>query len=163
MNILVPASAACIFSPVQDRALSLDGRLLRQSIEIAIAPPRPERSRAQQIEDVLVDALRDAYENDRVSVEVGPLGNTLELLSVLPDTIPLPRVVVEAENQIGLDWELGPRRVLALTIDATTYVGYSALLGHEPLHGRVPFAGAVPETVAFLLRRLHSVDKTAAA
>jgi hypothetical protein len=32
---------------------------------------------------------------------------------------------------------------------------YAALIGAEPVHGRAPFAGVLPETLSFLLRRIH--------
>ncbi len=101
-------------------------------------------------------ALRKGVDAEGVMVAVEPFGRALDFLAALPVEVPLPDVVVESEGKIGLDWDLDPRRVLTVTVDASSTIGYSALLGYEPIYGRVPFAAAIPETVAFLLRRVHS-------
>jgi len=74
---------------------------------------------------------------------------------VLLPYVPPPEIVVESESEIGLDWHEGHRRVLTLTVDGTPYLGFAALSGDEPLHGRAPFAGTLPETLAYLFRRLY--------
>ncbi|MPZ19384.1 MAG: hypothetical protein GEV06_15930 [Luteitalea sp.] len=100
-------------------------------------------------------ALQKGREVERTLVGIEPFGQMIDLLAILPPEIPLPEIVVESENQIGLDWDEGSRRVLTLTVDDTQYVGFAALIGHEPLYGRVPLAGQIPETVAYLFRRLY--------
>jgi hypothetical protein len=66
----------------------------------------------------------------------------------------LPQVVVESENEIGLDWDEGKHRVVSLTVRNTPMVGFAAYFGAEPLYGRTPFVGEVPETLSYLLARL---------
>jgi hypothetical protein len=141
------------YSALQDRALGPDGTELRNSIEAAIAPPRPPRT--LELLEKIGAALRKGKETEGVMVAVEPFGRMVELLTVLPADIPLPNLVVESESEIGLDWELNARRVLTVTVNPTPFIGYAALLGHEPVYGRVPFAGQIPETVAFLLRRVY--------
>ncbi len=44
---------------------------------------------------------------------------------------------VESERTIGLDWQEGRRRILTLTVDERSSLGFAALFANEPLHGRV--------------------------
>jgi hypothetical protein len=100
-------------------------------------------------------ALHQASSSDGTFASPEAIGRTIELLNLLPSTVPLPDVVVESDSEIGLDWDEGARRVVSLTVRDNPMVGFSALLGAEPLYGRTPFAGEVPRTIQFLLRRLY--------
>jgi hypothetical protein len=111
--------------------------------------------RSVQLFEKLSAALRKGYATEGVFVGADVFGRTCEFLSALPTTIPLPDLVVEGENQIGLDWDCGARRVLAVTVDDTPYLGFAALIGHEPVYGKTPFAGEFPQTLAYLVSRLY--------
>jgi hypothetical protein len=73
----------------------------------------------------------------------------------LPGDVRLPDVVVESDGEIGLDWDIGQRSVLSVIVGEGSMLRYAALIGPEPLHGRVPFAGVLPATLSFILRRIH--------
>lgn len=152
---IVAAGCPAVYCPLQDRAVSPAGTELRQSMEQAIqAPP----DRVTSFLTAVGNALRKGQESEGVLLSVDTYTRMAEFVSMLPSDIPLPEIVVESGDQIGLDWHRGARRVLALTINETSFIGYSALLGHEPIYGRAPFAGTVPETVAHLLRRVLEND-----
>jgi hypothetical protein len=116
----------------------------------------PRDRRTLEMIEKIDAALKKGRQDEGVLVACEPFGRMVELMSVLPPEIPLPNPVVESENQIGLDWELGARRVLTVTVDDTPYLGYAALLGHEPVYGRVPFAGQLPQTIRYLVARLYA-------
>lgn len=138
--------------------MSAVGVALRASMQQAIAPP-PDDNRTDVILQRIAAALRKGQTDEGVLVSLAPYTRMFEFLTVLPRFVGVPEIVVESDHQIALDWDLGARRQLSLTINETTYVGYAALLGHEPIHGRAPFAGSVPETVAHLLQRLFPVSQ----
>ena len=155
---MILAAAGCpvaLYSPGQDRAVSFAGSELRKSLADAMAPPRP--SRVEEIIDKVSRAILKAMDDEGVQVSSETFGRLFEVFAILPSEIPLPEVVVESERSVGLDWQEGRRRVLTLTIDDSPSLGFVALFGHEPLHGRVPFAGAIPETLAYLFSRLYPV------
>jgi len=138
-----------------DRAQGPEGIALRQSLEGAIAT-RDLEDRGQNILQRVLAALHRASDEHGVQTSPEATSRVLGLLAELPHSVPLPDVVVESESELGLDWDEGSRRVVSLTVRDNPMVGYSALLGAEPLYGRVPFLGEVPETIRFLLGRLYA-------
>ena len=153
-----PATTAVLNSRAVDRSLGPAAGSLRKSIENAIAGSEHAWStgfdRGPEIYAGVSAALHKAGAARGMFVSPDAFSRTIEFLNSLPDDIPLPAVVVESENEIGLDWDEGSRRVVSLTIRDTPMVGYAALFGAEPMHGRTPFAGELPETLRFLLARL---------
>ena len=156
MNVAMAGCPTALYARAHDRAVSASGDELRTSLELALAPP--DRPRTRLILERITAAMRKGTMVDGVFLNVEPFGRMCDLLAVLPVDVPDPEIVVESEREIGLDWHEGHRRVLALTVDDTPYVGFAALFGHEPLHGRMPFAGALPETLAYLFERLYPTD-----
>lgn len=73
----------------------------------------------------------------------------------LPSELPLPVVVVESEEEIGLDWDEDNQRVVSLTIDNSDHVGFSALFGREPIYGKVACVDELPQTLHDILARLY--------
>ena len=130
---------------VQDRALGADSAELRESIEEAAAPPLADE-RTEEILTRVSAALKRGMEDEGVFLCVSTFGRVYDLLRALPLDVPIPEIVVESERVIGLDWQEGARRVLTVTVNDTSFLGFAALFGHEPLHGRMPFDGAIPET-----------------
>lgn len=154
MTFIAPAPQAVV-SRLTDRAQGPTGIALRQSVERALAT-RDWEDRGQVILRRLSAALHRASDEDGVQTSPEAAGRVFDLLAALPFTTPLPEIVVESESEIGLDWDEGSRRVVSLTVRDTPVVGYSALLGAEPLYGRVPFSGEFPQTIRFLLARLYT-------
>ena len=83
------------------------------------------------------------------------LNRTKDFLTTLPAEFPPPVIVVESENEIGLDWDEGAKRVVSLTIDDSDRIGFAALFGREPLYGKAEFRDGLPEMVRYLLGRLY--------
>jgi len=154
MILTLDQPRVALLSRAEDRSLGEAGVTLR------------ELFRAQREHSAVADRGADVYSRlsaalHRSRAESGTLlhpdafSRTLELLMALPREVPLPDVVVESETEIGLDWDLGRRQVLSLTVRDTPMVGFSALFGQEPLHGRFVFAGDdIPETLQYLFSRL---------
>lgn len=154
MTFAAPTPYAVV-SCQTDRAQGPVGIALRHSLERAVAT-RDFEDRGHKILQRVSAALHRASDEHGVQTSPEAMGRVLDLLAALPLSVPLPDVVVESESELGLDWDEGSRRVLSLTVRDNPMVGYSAFLGAEPLYGRVPFLGEVPETIRFLLGRLYA-------
>jgi hypothetical protein len=112
----------------------------------------------QQLEIELVGALVDADRSGRV-VAPASLINATRFLAWMPHNWPSPSVVVEDDGDIAFDWVLGRRQMLTVSFGPSQQVGYSALMGREPIYGKATLsAGPVPETVAFVMNRLRQDD-----
>ena len=98
-----------------------------------------------QSEGILV--LPDAFVNARVFTEF------------LPEKLPLPEVVVESRDEIGLDWDEGLDKVVSLTIDSDNQIGFSALIQGKAQHGSVGYTYEsplpLPEKIRSLLWSLY--------
>ncbi|MCY4600413.1 MAG: hypothetical protein OXF27_10905 [Acidobacteria bacterium] len=104
--------------------------------------------------EIVYRLLGAAVEAEAVSFV--SFNRTLEFMRSLPSELPLPIVVVESEDEIGLDWDEDPQRVVSLTIDSSDRIGYSALFGREPIYGRVYYIDdGLPETLRDVLARLY--------
>jgi hypothetical protein len=153
MTVAVSSCPVGLYAPAQDNSVSPAGDELRSGLVGALVPPRP--SRTTLLFEKINAALRKGTATEGVLVKVEPFGRMCDVLAALPEDVPLPDIVVESASAIGLDWTEGPRRALTLTIDESPYIGVAALLGHEPLHGRMPFTGALPQTLDYLFHRLY--------
>ena len=153
MTTLALDQSMCSYSPAEDRSLGPTGTALR---ELLIEGERAGSTvdRGDEIYKRVSSALHQASETDGTLVHPDAFSRALELLTVLPREVPLPEVVVESENEIGLDWDRGRRQVLSLTVRDTPMIGFAGLFGEEPLHGRMGFAREMPPTLRFLLTRL---------
>lgn len=107
----------------------------------------------ESVMNELLDAIAKAAE-DGIPVTPEAYERAFCLLSALPPKFPRPQIVVESDGEIGLDWDHGPRRFLSVSVGDSAMLGYAALVGPEPTHGRVAFAGAFPPQLTFLLRRI---------
>lgn len=136
----------------EDRSLSAEGRVLLKSLVDAFAPPS---QRANEILERVLRAALKAKDKDDTLVDFYVFARAVSFMNALPVNYPLPTVVVESENEIGLDWDEGPKKVVSLTVDRTSMVGFAALFGAEPLHGSFKAAQRTPDTLRFLLGRLY--------
>ena len=149
----VSAAPIDLFS-YDDRSLGDEGGILRQSLDDAVLPP--SRDRGDEIVERLIGALQDAAVTDGILINPSVFSRTLAFLDVLPRDVPLPRIVVESEREVGLDWDEGSDRVVSVTVGvAPSGVGFSALFGREPMFGRLEIAQGTPDTLRFLLARLY--------
>ncbi len=137
----------------EDRSLGKEAADLRDSLHEAVAPSSAER--ASKSLSRLVEALEQAQESDGTIVSFSAFYKTLQFMISLPTELPLPIVVVESEEEIGLDWDEDPQRVVSLTIDSSDRIGFSALFGREPMYERVDYVHGLPETLQHVLGRLY--------
>lgn len=137
----------------EDRSLGAEAGDLRELLEEAAAPASEYRE--SEIVWRLLDALTQAVASDGTTVSLSAFSKTLEFMKSLPIELPLPIVVVESDDEIGLDWDEDPQRVVSLTIDSSDRIGFAALFGREPLYGRVDYVHGLPSTLQFVLAQLY--------
>lgn len=144
---------AALFSPF-DGAVSREAAELRQEFDQAFTGQGSVvAGRYDEIASRLVDALQHATE-DGVYARPESLNRALAVMTSLPVHVPLPDVVIEADGEVGLDWDFGRRHVLSISVGEGPMLRFAALVNSEPVHGRVPFGGVLPKTISFFLSRL---------
>lgn len=143
-----------VYSPMADRAVGEAGLALGKSLVQALAGSGSD-DRTADIHQRVSKALQAAQTENAFS-SPHAIARTFEILNALPRSMPLPDVVVEAEDAIGLDWDEGRHRVVSLTVGDTPMVGFAALFGTEPMYGKMAFFGEIPTTLRYLFRRLRS-------
>lgn len=150
------------YSCAPDRSLSPVGAELRERLEVATVSPTPLAARDTVVFERLMSAINDALDGDTTFSAPLTLSRTLDLLRTLPVEMPLPGIVVESENKIGLDWDESPARVISLTVDDSPRVGYSSVIGQDSHYGRVEFvegARHLPRTLHQLLLQIYPSDR----
>jgi hypothetical protein len=156
MIAFAPTSGVAFYS--FDQAVSQTAVSLRQVLAGASAPQTSVGvDLSRQVVQAIVDALEVAAK-DGLLVAPDTMARALSFAQSMPADLELADVIVESDGEIGFDWDEGRRRVLSVSIGEGPMLRYAALIGAEPIHGRVPFAGFFPHTLAFLLRRIESVD-----
>lgn len=148
--------AAAVPWPVylpEDRALGAEAGDLRDSLDMVVPPTSDDR--ATEAVFRLIDALRQAENRDGIELSANTFTKALEFMLSLPTDLPLPVVVVESEEEIGLDWDEDHQRVVSLTVDSSDKIGFSALVGREHFYGRVEWVNGLPETLGHFLARLY--------
>ena len=137
----------------EDRSLGTDAKDLQESLYEAAAPASEDRG--EEILSRLFEAFAQAAGSDGTTVSCSAFIKTWDFMMSLPTELPLPAVVVESEDEIGLDWDEDHQRVVSLTIDNSDQIGFSALFGREPHYGRVDCIDGLPETLRYVLARLY--------
>ncbi len=77
------------------------------------------------------------------------------VLDVLPPGLPQPAFGAEPDGELTMEWYRSPRRLLSVSIRDDGDLNYAALIGTERVFGQVSFCGALPDTLATLIRKVH--------
>jgi hypothetical protein len=136
-----------------DRSLGTEAEGLREELKDAATPASVDRK--GDIITRLLEAVVQAAEQEETSMSLDAFNKTFDFLTSLSTELPLPVVVVESEDEVGLDWDEGPEKVVSLTIDDSDRIGFAALFGRDPIYGKAECTDGPPETVRYLLARLY--------
>lgn len=88
------------------------------------------------------------------AVDLGAAQQAYAFLRALPTSFPLPEIGVDPDGEILLEWDLAPRQVFSMSIDANGVVSYAGLYGKNKVHGKEHFLDVVPKAVVDALARL---------
>ncbi len=89
------------------------------------------------------------------AVEQDTYRQAYQLIEALPIGCPLPSAGAEPDGHLTLEWHRNPRWTLSVSVSPEGTLYYSALLGKEDPRGSCPFYGELPESLLFLIRRVH--------
>jgi hypothetical protein len=152
MSALAPATGYYAYAP--DHSVSVIGATLRKSLSLPVVGPtslpkwRDDRKLIQKVSEAVQHGVSRPH----------TLYRTLDLLKLLPPNMPWPEIVVESPDRIGLDWDVSPSRVLTITVDDSSRVGYSAVIGHDSHYGSVELCDgtpSLPDALRELLSKVH--------
>jgi len=77
-------------------------------------------------------------------------------LRALPTVVPAPDIMAEPSGEVAFEWYLGPRWVLAISIDNRGELTYAGLFGSNEVHGTEYFEDELPEAIETNLYRVLS-------
>jgi len=72
----------------------------------------------------------------------------------LPPGTESPTVSADPDGAIAFEWYKSPKRVLSISIDASGFIHYAALLDSRELHGREPYFGQLPRIIENIILEL---------
>lgn len=163
MSFAIPQSFSA-YSPTdpwEHRPFGPEAMELLRAVEKVFAPNvvRESEFRESQILQLLRNASDHALEFYGVLVSPNVFRKTRSFLESLPEELPLPIIVVESNDEIGLDWDEGPERVVSLTIDSSNQIGFVTLLKGKPPYGTVDYehgiSNPLPEVLRSLLKHVY--------
>lgn len=62
------------------------------------------------------------------------------------------RASVDADGEVALDWDLGPRRMLSISVGSSGQLSYAAVLDGGERYGSLAFSDSIPDE---LVRLIH--------
>lgn len=149
--------ALCLhpLAAVSDRGLSDEARTLR-SMATAPQSGTPSIVSAERREAALrafLSALTDAEEAGWDGYLARPADPdafvyAIQFLDCLPSAVPLPEIAVDADGDIALEWDRGPRRIFSVRISKDGTIHYAGLFGYATLHGSEQLSEVVPSAIS---------------
>lgn len=76
------------------------------------------------------------------------------LMQLLPVAFPAPEIYLEPDGDAAIEWDLGKRRILSVSISRNGTVTYAGLFGNTRIHGVERLDDAVPRALREALARL---------
>ncbi len=89
------------------------------------------------------------------AISAGAFEEAFAILNALPMRMRLPELTPEPDGSIGMEWENGPARILALSVNGTGVVVYAGMLGKgSKAHGTEVFNDSLPESILGYIQRV---------
>ncbi len=112
----------------------------------------PKRKAEQALADVYFASL----EEGTVAVEPTTYLYAKQFLQLLPTEVPVPDIDVDTDGEILFEWDLGPRRVLTVTVGRDGTPTYAALIGYTKVHGTEHLCETLPLVLSDSFERLFA-------
>ena len=94
----------------------------------------------------------DGY--DAEAVDAAAVTNAYAFIDAFPSNIPLPKVAVDPDGEISLDWFSAPRRQFSISIGSTNVLSYAGLFGSDKVSGSERFQGMLPKAFIEYITRV---------
>lgn len=151
---LATVAGSITYTPTVD--LSITAGALHESINLALsARTSVVARRTDDLVEYFFGAITDAARAG-VSARSEAVSRAYFLLRAMPTNLPLPTVIVEEDGDVALDWDLGQRRVVTVTVSDGPTLRYASQIGAETAYGRVPYSGEAPSTIVRLVQRVSA-------
>lgn len=113
----------------------------------------------QRAYEELWDVWQDCRQPDwdgygALPVEQLTYQHAYRLIEELPLGFPLPSAGAEPDGHLTLEWHRHPSWTLSVSVSPEGTLYYAALLGTEDPRGTCRFLGELPESLAYLVRRV---------
>jgi len=103
----------------------------------------------EALEDAFADAQRYGWDGYGAAVaDAGAFLYALQFLANLSTTTPMPDIAVDADGDIAVEWDFGPRRVFSVRIGRDGTLNYAGLVGHSSFHGTELLLEGIPSTIS---------------
>lgn len=154
------ASVTTRLHPWVGRALSDEALILSKEISAAskfqgsIAVGEP-RGTAQEALDMVFEQaqVQDWDSAGSAKVEPSTYIYATEFLQLLPTDVPSPEIAADTDGEILFAWDLGPRRILTVSVSRDGTLSFAALFGHKKNYGTEPLREVLPLVVSDSLVR----------
>jgi hypothetical protein len=113
-----------------------------------------------------IDSVMNAYAESRQVGEVAPIAEvtckeTIDFLTKIPSTIPIPEVVVEPNGDLALEWFVSNYYSFLVGFSGRSIVTYSGLFGRgQKTYGTELITEAIPPLIIENIRRVLSYRRT---
>jgi hypothetical protein len=143
-------------SAVSNEASILSG-LIRDASEFSgtLTVGEPRRIAQQALETVVAAAQVDNWDTAGAKcVEPSTYLYASQFLRLLPVTTPPPDIAADTDGEILFEWDLGPRKILTVSVSRDGTLSFASLFGHSKNYGTEPLREGLPLVVSSSLARL---------
>jgi len=149
-SVVLPRSGFLQWST--DRGISNEARTVRQRVAaVETSAWRTEQSRLRrQRQQALDEAFSECSQPDWDGYGAAPaselsMGWARQVLAAFPSTLGVPDIAFEPDGDAGLEWWLGPDRVLSVSVGRNGELRYAARLNAVRVIGTEMFADGLPK------------------
>lgn len=109
-----------------------------------------------QIKEALIEADTDEWRREgNLPVTEETIHTVKSFLEELPVEYQHPDIAPEPDGHVSMEWYVNKRRLLTVSAAPGNRLYWAALIDNEDPRGSLTLQGSVPNTVLFMLERIH--------
>ena len=117
------------------------------------------RTTVERIEEAAEEASAPDWDGyGGLPVTSPTIAQAFAFVALLPSALPAPDVSAHPDGELAFEWDLGPRRLLTVSVNDAGRLSYAALMGHTRLYGSEHLLDALPEPITLALRKLFAAQ-----
>src|SRR5437867_1750641 len=163
MTTAASLTAAPGFDPWGESAVSREASILSGLIrDVAdfsgtLTVGEPRKIAQQALDTVVAAAQVDDWDNaGSVRVDPSTYLYASQFLRLLPSTAPVPEIAVDTDGEILFEWDLGPRKVLTVSVGRDGTLSFASLFGYATNYGTEALREGLPLVVSGGLARISA-------